>query len=302
MDLKFIEAGVLEIAYFEAGPRDGPVVILLHGFPYDAQSYTEVMAILAERGMRCIAPFLRGYGQTRFLSEDTPRSGEQAALGADVLALMDALSIDRATLAGYDWGGRAACIVAALRPERVAGLVSCGVGYNIQNIARANEPAPPEEEARYWYIYLFHTERGRNALTQDRHGFCKFIWKLWSKNWDFDDATYARSARAFENPDFIDIVLHSYRHRFGGIQGDPAVADLEARLAGQPSITVPTIVVQGADDGVDPPSESEGIRAKFTSAFERRVLQNVGHNPPQEAPDAFATAVSDVVSWSDQKL
>ena len=302
MDLKYIEAGVLEIAYFEAGPSDGPAVILLHGFPYDAHSYLDVVARLAEKGMRCIAPFLRGYGATRFLSDDTPRSGEQAALGADLLALMDALSIEQATLAGFDWGGRAACIVAALWPERVTGLVSCGVGYNIQDIARANDPAPAEEEARYWYIYLFHTERGRASLSHDRHGFCKYIWKLWSKSWDFDDATYARSARAFEGPDFIDIVLHSYQHRFGGKPGDPAVADIERRLAQQPSITVPTIVVQGTDDGVDPPAEPASIRAKFTSTYERRVLQNVGHNPPQEAPDAFADAVLSVADWTDQKL
>ena len=302
MDLKYIEAGVLEIAYFEAGPRDGPAVILLHGFPYDAHSYLDVIARLAEKGMRCIAPFLRGYGATRFLSDDTPRSGQQAALGADLLALMDALSIEQATLAGFDWGGRAACIVAALWPERVTGLVSCGVGYNIQDIARANDPAPAEEEARYWYIYLFHTERGRASLSHDRHGFCKFIWRLWSTSWDFDDATYARSAQAFESPDFIDIVLHSYQHRFGGIPGDPAVADIEGQLAQQPSITVPTIVVQGTDDGVDPPSEPASIRAKFTSTYERRVLQNVGHNPPQEAPDAFADAVLSVAGWTDQKL
>ncbi|MEM9740969.1 MAG: alpha/beta hydrolase [Pseudomonadota bacterium] len=302
MDLKFIQAGVLEIAYYETGPSDGPVAILLHGFPYDAHSYTEVMATLADKGMRCIAPFLRGYGQTRFLSDDTPRSGEQAALGADVLALLDALSIEQATLAGFDWGGRAACIVAALWPERVTGLVSCGVGYNIQNIARSNDPAPAEEEARYWYIYLFHTERGRASLSHDRYGFCKFIWRLWSKTWAFDEATYARSARAFENPDFIDIVLHSYQHRFGGVAGDPAVADIEASLARQPSITVPTIVVQGTDDGVDPPSASESLRAKFASSYERRVLQNVGHNPPQEAPDAFGDAVLRVAGWSGQKL
>ncbi|MEM8646687.1 MAG: alpha/beta hydrolase, partial [Pseudomonadota bacterium] len=209
---KHVKAGPLNIAYDEYGPSDGPTAILLHGFPYAPDCYADVAAKLADQGIRSIVPFLRGYGETRFLSSDTPRSGEQAALGADVAALMDALEIPNAVLAGYDWGGRAACIVSALWPERVSGLVSCGVGYNIQNIARANEPAPAAEEARYWYIYLFHTERGRQSLEADRTGFCRYIWNLWSPNWDFDDATYARSAAAFENPDFVDIVIHSYRH------------------------------------------------------------------------------------------
>ena len=180
MDLKHVDAGVLNIGYLEAGAAEDPPVILLHGFPYDAHCYVDVMERLSAQGMRCVAPFLRGYGPTRFLSDDTPRSGEQAALGADLLALMDALGMEETTLAGFDWGGRAACIVAALWPERVRGLVSCGVGYNIQNIARANDPASAEEEARYWYIYLFHTERGRATLSADRHAFCKYIWSRWS--------------------------------------------------------------------------------------------------------------------------
>lgn len=296
MKLKHAKTGVLEIGYFESGPADGPVVILLHGFPYDARCYLEVMEQLAQRGMRCVAPFLRGYGPTRFLSDDTPRSGEQAALGADVLALMDALSIEKATLAGFDWGGRAACIVAALYPDRVQALVSCGVGYNIQDIANANQPAPAAVEARYWYIYLFHTKRGRASLQHDTHGFCKYIWTLWSPNWGYDDATYDRSAKSFENPDFVDVVIHSYQHRHGMVPGDPAVAAIEAHLAAQPDITVPTIILQGSDDQVDPPSESDSVRAKFTSGFERRVLSNVGHNPPQEDPKAFADAILDVVS------
>lgn len=302
MDPKHVSAGVLSVGYFESGPSDGPVVMLLHGFPYDARCYLDVMAELSDKGIRCIAPFLRGYGPTRFLSEDTLRSGEQAALGADLIALMDALNIPDATLAGFDWGGRAACIVAALSPDRVNGLISCGVGYNIQNIARANEPAMAEEEVRYWYIYLFHTERGRATLSADRYGFCRYIWSLWSPNWAFGDDTYAQSAQAFENPDFVDIVIHSYRHRFGGVAGDPAYAEIEARLARQPEISVPTIVLQGTDDTVDPPSAPAELRAKFTSFYERRVLDNVGHNPPQEDPSAFANAVLRVLDQSGQKL
>lgn len=291
MTLKLIEAGVLEIGYFEAGPADGPPVILLHGFPYDAHCYADVMDQLAAKGIRCIAPFLRGYGPTRFLSDDTMRSGEQAALGADLLALMDALEIETATLAGFDWGGRAACIAAALWPERVSGLVSCGLGYNIQNIARANDPSPAEVEARYWYIYLFNTEKGRATLAADTHGFCKYIWSRWSPNWGFDVQTYDRSATSFENADFVEIVIHSYRHRFGGTLGDPAYASIEAELAKQPNITVPTVILQGADDEVDPPPTQDEVRSYFTSRYERRVLERTGHNPPQENPSAFADAI-----------
>lgn len=290
-ELKHIEAGVLEIGYFEAGPADGPTVILLHGWPYDAHCYTEVMGLLAAKGMRCIAPFLRGFGPTRFLSDDTPRSGEQAALGTDVIALMDALEIEQAVLAGFDWGGRAACIVAALWPERVTGLVSCGVGYNIQDIARANDPGPAVEDTRFWYIYMFNMERGRVALDHDAHGFCRFIWSHWSPNWAFDDATYDLTAKSFENPDFVEIVIHSYRHRFGGVAGDPAVADIEARLAAQPDIAVPSVILQGRDDTVDPPSDGDPYKSKFKAGYIRRVLDRVGHNPPQESPSAFAAAV-----------
>ncbi|MEM6587346.1 MAG: alpha/beta hydrolase [Pseudomonadota bacterium] len=293
--LKHIQAGLLNIGYFEAGPEDGPVVMLMHGWPYDAHCYLDVMELLAAKGIRSVAPFLRGYGPTRFLSDDTMRSGEQAALGADLLALMDALSIETATLAGYDWGGRAACIVAAIAPERVTGLVSCGVGYNIQNIAHANDPGPVDEETRFWYIYLFNTERGRVQLANDPHGFGKFIWRLWSCNWAFDAATYDQTAASFENPDYVDIVIHSYRHRFGGVAGDPAVAHIEAQLAKQPQITVPTIILQGEDDAVDPPSMDDPVRSKFTSSYERRVLPRVGHNPPQEDPPAFAAAVLDLM-------
>ncbi|MBM7044999.1 MULTISPECIES: alpha/beta fold hydrolase [Rhizobium] len=293
--MKTVTAGVLEIAYHETGPLDGKPVILLHGFPYDVHAYDEVAQELSAEGWRCLVPFLRGYGPTRFLSDQTFRSGEQAALGADLLAFMDALSIPAAVLGGYDWGGRAACIVAALWPERVRGLVSCGTGYNIQNIAMAVHPVSPEEECRYWYQYYFHTERGKAGLTQNRRELCRFIWRIWSPTWTFDDATFEQSYLAFENPDFVDIVIHSYRHRFGGIPGDPALQSIEARLAKQPDITVPAVVLQGADDGVDPPDTIDHAASHFMTPFyERRIIPKVGHNLPQEAPAAFAAAVRSV--------
>ena len=294
--IKQIVAGNLSVGYLEYGPADGPVAILMHGFPYDAYACAESAEILAEQGMRTIVPFLRGFGPTRFCSAAIPRSGEQAALGADLLALMDALSVKRAVLAGFDWGGRAASIVAALWPERVAGLVSCGVGYNIQNIAAAINPAAPEEEARYWYIYYFHTERGRLALEQNRQDLCRYIWQLWSPGWDFGDQTYIRTASSFENPDFVEIVIHSYRHRFGGLEGDPKYAPIENQLSLQPTISVPTIVMQGCDDRVDPPGEVDLARPFFTGAYERKLLSGIGHNPPQEAPVEFAKAVASLIS------
>jgi pimeloyl-ACP methyl ester carboxylesterase len=289
--MKHIAAGVLDVAYLETGRADGAPVILLHGFPYDVHAYDEVAERLAAAGRRCIVPYLRGYGLTRFLSVDTPRSGEQAALGADLLALMDALEIPSAVLAGYDWGGRAACIVAALWPERVRGLVSSGSGYNIQDIASAGKPLAPEQEHRFWYQYYFHSERGRAGLAANRRALCRLLWKLWSPSWEFDDATFERSAAAFDNPDFVDIVIHSYRHRFGGIPGDPAVQWIEDRLARQPEISVPSIVLQGADDGVDPPEEVDTDAPHFTRPYERRTFQRAGHNLPQEVPAAYAEAV-----------
>ncbi|MBN9045252.1 MAG: alpha/beta hydrolase [Rhizobiales bacterium] len=292
--MKAISAGILEIAYNETGPADGLPVVLLHGFPYDIHAYDAVAEMLGASGYRCIVPFLRGFGATRFLSESSPRSGEQAALGADLLALLDALSIETALLGGYDWGGRAACIVAALRPDRVRGLVSCGTGYNIQNIAQAGNPVPPEEEARYWYQYYFHSRRGRTALERNRRELCEFIWKIWSPTWTFDRAAFDRTAIAFDNPDFVDIVIHSYRHRYGGVPGDPQFAEIEARLAEQPDITVPTIVLQGADDGVDPPTSIDDAKPHFRAGYERRIIPGVGHNPPQEAPETFAAAILDL--------
>ncbi|MBL4916332.1 alpha/beta fold hydrolase [Szabonella alba] len=289
--MKSIKAGCLEIHYHETGPEAGDPVILLHGFPYDAHAYDAVSTDLAARGFRCLVPYLRGYGPTRFRSSETMRSGQQAALGADLLAFMDALAIRSAFLGGYDWGGRAACIVAALWPERVRGLISCGQGYNIQDIANAWRPAPPVEEARYWYMYYFHTERGRVGLTQNRHDLCRHIWSLWSPGWRFSDVTWGATAPSFDNPDFVEIVLHSYRHRFGGVSGDPSYDRIEALLAAQPDITVPCIVLQGQDDGVDPPADDDLDCKHFTGFYERRLINGVGHNLPQEAPTAFVAAM-----------
>jgi len=298
---KHVEAGVLNIAYLETGDPAGWPVVLQHGFPYDAYSYDEVAPRLAAQGARVIVPFLRGYGPTRFLSPDTPRSGEQAALGNDLHMLLDALKIESAILAGYDWGGRAACIVAALWPDQVRGLVSVN-GYNIQNIARSGEPASPEAELRYWYQYYFHGERGQLGLEQNRRELCRFLWRLWSPQWRFDDATYARTAESFDNPDFVAVVIQSYRHRYALAEGDPAVAAIERRLAAQPRITVPTITLDGDADGVMSPEGSGADAAYFTGRHEhRRVTPGIGHNVPQEAPEAFADAVLTVKSWGDLK-
>ncbi|KPU92669.1 alpha/beta hydrolase [Variovorax paradoxus] len=292
--LRRIEAGVLEVAYHESGPADGPPVLLMHGFPYDIHTYAEVAPLLAAEGCRTIVPYMRGYGGTRFLSADTPRSGEQAAFGADLLALLDALKIDRAVLAGYDWGGRAACVVAALWPERCAGLVSLN-SYNIQNIARAMEPDTPENEHSLWYQYYFHSERGRAGLRKDRKAIAKLLWKLWSPTWRFDDATFERSAAAFDHPDFVEVVIHSYRHRFGLVAGDPAYADIDRQLAAQPVIRVPAITFDGIDDGVRPPADASAHAPRFSGPRSHRLVPGAGHNLPQEAPRAFADAVLELV-------
>lgn len=291
--LERVQAGALEIAYERSGPRGGPAAILLHGFPYDVEAWRDVAPILAAAGFDTIVPWLRGYGPTRFLSADTPRSGQQAALGADLLALMDALGLRRATLAGYDWGGRAACIVAALWPERVRGLVTVG-GYNIQDIAAAAKPAPAEQEHRFWYQYYFHTERGRAGLQADRRGICRLLWRLWSPAWRFDEETFERSARAFDNPDFVEVVIQSYRHRYGYAPGDPALEPIERRLAALPPIAVPTIAMHGAGDGVAPVESTERHARHFMGGYERRVVPVCGHNLPQEAPEAVAAAVLDL--------
>jgi pimeloyl-ACP methyl ester carboxylesterase len=288
--LKQVDAGVLNVTYDDGGDAAGLPVFLLHGFPYDIHAYDEVIALLAAQGCRVITPYLRGYGPTRFLSADTPRSGQQAALAHDLLALMDALAIPQALLAGYDWGGRAACIVAALWPQRVRGLVSAG-GYNIQDIAGAARPQSPENELRYWYQYYFHGERGRAGLAQNRYEFCKLLWRLWSPNWQFDDEAYRRSAAAFDNPDFVEVVIHSYRHRFGLAPGDPAVESTELLLAAQPRIGVPTIALDGGGDGVSLSGGSEQHARFFSGPHQRRVIPVAGHNLPQEAPHDFAAAI-----------
>ncbi len=250
-----VRTPALEVAYEAHGPDAGPALILLHGFPDDPRAWDGVAPPLAQAGWRVLVPWLRGYGPTRFLRDDTPRSGQQAALGADLLSFMDALGIPRAMLAGYDWGGRAACIVAALWPERVRGLVSI-TGYNIQDIAAASRPASAEQEMRLWYQWYFHTERGRAGLAANRHDICRLLWRLWSPHWRFDDATYRRTAPSFDNPDFVDVVIQSYRHRYANAPGDPALEPIEQRLAAQPRIAVPTINLHGADDGVN---SSRGI-------------------------------------------
>jgi pimeloyl-ACP methyl ester carboxylesterase len=289
-----VRAGVLEVACHTAGPAGGPAVLLMHGFPYDIHAYGEVAPLLAEAGCRVVVPYLRGFGPTRFLDSSTPRSGEQAVLGQDLRALLDALRIERAVLAGYDWGGRAACVVAALWPERCAGLVSVN-SYNLQNIARAMVPDTPQNEHRLWYQYLFHSDRGRAALQQDRRALCRLLWALWSPTWAFDEATFERSAAAFDNPDFVEVVIHSYRHRFGLVPGDPAVADVERRLAAQPVIGVPTITLDGRADGVRPWEPAEAHAHRFTGPRSHRILPGVGHNLPQEAPRAFADAVLELI-------
>jgi pimeloyl-ACP methyl ester carboxylesterase len=292
--LKHLDAGVLSIAYKDSGRADDKPVVLLHGFPYDIHAYDEVTPLLVSAGCRVITPYLRGYGPTCFLSPDTPRSGQQAVLAHDLLGLMDALAIERAVLAGYDWGGRAACIVAALWPERARGLVSVN-GYNIQDIAGSSKPAAPESELRYWYQYYFHGERGRAGLEQNRRELCKLLWKLWSPNWDFDDATYERTAASFDNPDFVRVVIHSYRHRYALVSGDPAVEETERRLATQPRISVPTVALDGGGDGVIPSGASEQHERFFSGRYDRKVIPRVGHNLPQEAPQEFAAAVLSVV-------
>jgi pimeloyl-ACP methyl ester carboxylesterase len=288
--IKHIRTATLDVAYEESGKPGGIPVFLMHGWPYDPRCYDEVLPPLAAAGYRVIVPYLRGFGATRFLSVDTLRSGQQAALGNDLRELMDALGIERAVLAGYDWGGRAACIVAALWPERVRGLVT-GNGYNIQDVAASVKPVAPAQEHRFWYQYYFHIERGRVGLEQNRRALCRYIWQIWSPNWAFDDATFERSAASFDNPDFVAVTIQSYRHRFGYAAGDPALEPIEQRLAAQPKITVPSIVLHGEANGIQPPEGSEKHTRFFAGPYQRRVLPRIGHNLPQEAPQAVAGAI-----------
>jgi pimeloyl-ACP methyl ester carboxylesterase len=288
--IKRVRTATLDVAYEESGREDGTPIFLMHGWPYDPRCYDEVVPPLAAAGYRVVVPYLRGFGPTRFLSAQTPRSGQQAALGDDLRELMDALSVERAMLAGYDWGGRAACIVAALWPERVRGLVTVN-GYNIQDIAGSVKPVAPAQEHRFWYQYYFHTERGRTGLEQNRRALCRYIWSIWSPNWNFDDTTFEHSAISFDNPDFVPVTIQSYRHRFGYAAGDPALEAIEKRLASRPKIPAPTIALQGEADGIMPLQGSEQHAAFFSGPYQRRVLPKIGHNPPQEAPEAFTQAI-----------
>ena len=292
--LRHVDAGPLNVAYYEAGPADGPPAILLHGFPYDIHSYVDVTAQLAAQGCRVVVPYLRGFGATRFRDAATLRSGEQAALGADVIALMDALGIGRAVIAGHNWGGRAACIAAALWPARCSGMVTVN-SYLIQDLARAMVPIDPRYEVELWYEYYFQIERGRAGLAANRREIARILWDDWSPDWDFDDATFERSAMAHDNPDFVDVVIHSYRHRFGLAAGDPAYAALQQRLASLPPITVPSVTLDGDADGVLPAGDGRASASKFTGRRVHRVVQGAGHNVPQEAPEAFAAAVMELV-------
>lgn len=289
-----IDAGVLSIAFLESGDLEGTPVVLLHGFPYDVHAFDEVAKTLALTGCRVLVPYLRGYGETRFLNAKTPRSGQQAVLGNDLLCFLNALNIEQALLAGFDWGGRAACVVAALWPERVLGLVTVG-GYNIQDIANSAKPQMPQDEHRYWYQYYLHSDRGRAGLMQYRRQFCKLLWRQWSPHWVFDDSVFNLSATAFDNPDFVDVVVHSYRHRFALTAGDPAVEDIERQLAKKPKIKVPTISIDGAADGVMRADGSSQHGRYFAGQYQRRVIASVGHNPAQEAPHEFSAAVIDLL-------
>jgi pimeloyl-ACP methyl ester carboxylesterase len=291
--LKQVDAGLLNVGYAEAGPAGGPVVILLHGWPYDIHSFVDVAPMLASAGYRVIVPYLRGYGSTRFLSTETVRNGQQAVVAVDIIALLDALKIEKATLAGFDWGARTANIIAALWPERCKALVSVS-GYLIGSQEANKMPLPPAAEFQWWYQYYFATERGRAGYDKYRHDFSKLIWKLASPKWNFDDATFDRSAAAFDNPDHVSVVIHNYRWRLGLAEGEPKYDDLEKRLAEFPDITVPTITLEGDANGAPHPPPS-AYANKFTGKYSHRTITGgIGHNLPQEAPQAFAEAVIEV--------
>ncbi|SEC78658.1 Tat (twin-arginine translocation) pathway signal sequence [Rhizobiales bacterium GAS191] len=291
--LKQIDAGVLNVGYAEAGPTDGPVVILLHGWPYDIHSYVDVAPLLASAGYRAIVPYLRGYGTTRFLSNATPRNGQPSAIAVDTIALMDALKVEKATIAGCDWGARTANIMAALWPERCNAMVSVS-GYLIGSQEAGKMPLPPKAELEWWYQYYLATERGRIGYEKYTHDFAKLIWQLASPKWSFDDATFDRSAAAFDNPDHVAIVVHNYRWRLGLAEGEPKYDDLEKRLAQSPVIGVPTITLEGDANGAPHP-EPNSYAKMFAGKYAHRTIKGgIGHNLPQEAPNAFAKAVLEV--------
>ncbi len=291
--IKQIRAGVLDIGYVDAGPSSGPVVMLLHGWPYDIHSYGDVVPRLVAAGYRTIVPYLRGFGTTRFLSKETMRNGQQAAVAHDALALMDALGIAKAIVAGFDWGARTAVVMAALWPERCTGLVSVS-GYIVVNLEANKKPLPPVAEYGWWYQYYFATERGRAGYAANYRAFNKLIWKLASPTWRFDDLTFERSAAAFDNPDHVDIVIHNYRWRQSLAAGDPVFDTLEAKLFQRPAISVPTITIASDFDG--PLASGKTYADRFTGPYSHRILSGIGHNVPQEAPAAFAKAVVDVAT------
>jgi pimeloyl-ACP methyl ester carboxylesterase len=297
--IRKVRTPVLEIGYLESGPTAGPPAILMHGWPSDVHDWDGVVPPLVQAGFRVLVPWLRGFGPTGFLDAATPRSGQQAALGADLRDFMDAMGIDRALLAGYDWGGRAACVVAALWPERVRGLVTIN-GYNIQNIPASIVPADAAQEHRHWYQWYFHTERGRAGLAKDRTGIARLLWQLWSPNWAFEDATFAATAASFENPDFVDVTVQSYRHRYANAPGDPTYDELERRLEALPVIDVPAIVLHGECDGVGPAAQSAGAAHKFGKRYERKVVPVAGHFLPREAPQAVVQALLSLASETDR--
>jgi pimeloyl-ACP methyl ester carboxylesterase len=291
--VKRIDAGLLNVGYAEAGPPDGPPVILLHGWPYDIHTYLDVTRLLAPAGYRVIVPYLRGYGSTRFLSNETARNGQQAAIAVDIIALMDALKIDRAILGGCDWGARTVNVIAALWPERCKAMVSVS-GYLIGSAQANRMPLPPKAELQWWYQYYFATERGRAGYDAYRHEFAKLIWQIASPKWHFDDATFDQSAQSFNNPDHVAIVVHNYRWRLGLAAGEPKYDDLERRLAESPAITVPTITMEGDANGAPHPNEAS-YRTKFLGKYAHKTIGGgIGHNLPQEAPQAFAAAVVEV--------
>lgn len=285
-----VRTSTLEIGYESHGDANGFPVVLLHGFPDDVRAWDGVASPLAAAGYRALIPYLRGYGPTRFLDDGTPRMAQQSAMAQDLIDFMDALDLDRVGLAGYDWGGRAACIAAILQPQRVRGLVTIG-GYNVQDTLSPPHPGTAVAERSYWYQWYFNTERGRLGLEQNRYDICRLLWREWSPTWEFDDASYDRTARSFDNPDFVDVVIHSYRHRHRNAPSDPRFTGVERLLASRPPITVPSIVLHGADDTVGPPYRFEGDMAQFPPGTVRRVVPKAGHFMPREQPGVVAEAL-----------
>ena len=297
-NLKSLKTDKLNISYFEIGNKNSIPVFLMHGFPYDIYAYNNVVEILKKNDLRIIVPYLRGFGPTSFLNKSFLRSGEQAALGKDLIDLMDGLNIKKAILAGYDWGGRAACIVAALYPQRCIGLISCN-GYNIQNIKIDSiTPDKPENEKNYWYQYFFHTKRGFNSLTKNRNDLIKFLWKTWSPTWKFSKKDFELSQESFQNPDFVDVVIHSYKHRYGLVDGDKSYSNIENKLSLTPNIKVPTITIDGLMNGVREPKREKNIK-KFTNLIKHKLLKNVGHNVPQESPLIFSNLILEIKKYAN---